>query len=599
MNEHGNLKCQESFMLALQKGLHKDLGTFHQYPPRDSTRDFAYVSKRTRAEGLSFLTKTLPALAKSLDLALVRGTFQCPSSFKRYKGTNLPCFMHGFFKRLFSEDGTLLEEADPIVVRDLRQVGYLFYKYQLPYPDRLVVDAVKEFIEDDSNIVPLDSSIETQSILYYAKEVVNEIFKENFFQPRFRPKNGPGSVANGKAPWQRYKPTRYYKSLDSVIPYDRMFYHSDRHLFDCWSEWFGLSFGSYATAKLIAVPKDSRGPRLISSEQSEYMSYQQCYRREIVPHVENHHFTRGQVSFTDQSINGRLALSSSIDGKLATLDLSKASDLLSLDLVDALFDETHIHHALMNTRSTRTKTPLGNQILRKFAPMGSALCFPIQAITYYALIVGRLCAIGVKQGVAARSVYVYGDDIIVPTKYVHEAIEVLEAVGLRVNYDKSCYTGKFRESCGVDAFKGVDVTPTKIKKLWNPKPDVQTTVSWLAICNQLFANGFWFCSDYIRTKLNEVNGTPFPLATDSSPVLGFTAYSVEHAKKANRSRLKWNRALQCWSIRAKVLTNKPKARLRSGWQRLLRKAWEGDHPIDRPLSFFTLQEPFTDRKSVV
>jgi hypothetical protein len=30
---------------------------------------------------------------------------------------------------------------------------------------------------------------------------------------------------------------------------------------------------------------------------------------------------------------------------------------------------------------------------------------------------------------------------------------------------QSCFSGKFRESCGVDAYDGVDVTPIKIKKL--------------------------------------------------------------------------------------------------------------------------------------
>lgn len=570
-----DLKSQESFMLALQTGLHKDLGTFHQIPPRETERDVTTIRLRTKSEGLSFMTKTLPSIAKSLDQALLSGTFLCPTSFKRYKGTKLPCFMHRFFVKVFSHDGVLLEEPDVAAICDIRQAGYLFYKYQLPYPDRLVSATIREFLEDDRNIKPLYShTAELTGNLYYAKEVLKNVF-ETFEFTQERPKNGPGSVANGLKPWQRYRPSRYYKSLDRLIPYYRMYYCSDNHLFDRWDEWFGLEHGnSLVTARLIAVPKDSRGPRLISSEHSEFMTYQQCLRQEIVPFIETHSLTGRQVNFTDQQINGELALEGSRTGGLATLDLSKASDLLSLDLVDELFEDTPIHDYIMNTRSSATHTPLGDQIFRKFAPMGSALCFPIQAISFYALLVGRMVANGERLGVAARKVWVYGDDIIVPTHFVPDAIDVLESVGLKINRDKSCYTGKFRESCGVDAYNGIDITPVKIKKLWNIKPDAQSTVAWVTMCNNLFARGYWITADVIRRKIQKHWKVNFPLCTESSPIIGYNTWSLDHALSANRSRLKWNRHLQCWTIRAKIVHNRTKPLLHDGWKRMLRYGWE-------------------------
>lgn len=585
----GNLKCQESIMLALQNGLHNDLGTAHRIPPRETLYDYKCIEKRTQAEGLEFLTKTLPQLAKSLDDALKSGTYQCPSSFKRYKGTNLPRIMHGFFNKVFRKDGTIRREPCIAAIRDIRQVGYLFYKYQLPYPDHLITDTIQEFINDDNSIVNLDSSVSTQSTLYYAKGVIHEITKDFNFTAA-RPKNGPGSVANGQKPWQRYQPTRFYSKLDDLVPYDRMYFVSDRHLFDCWDNWYGLECGSEATAKLIAVPKDSRGPRLISSEQSEYMAYQQCMRHELVAHIETNYLAGGHVNFADQTVNGRLALQASSDGSLATLDLSKASDLLSLDLVDALFEDTGIHQYLMNSRSTHTQTPLGSQCLRKFAPMGSALCFPIQALTFYALIVGRLQAIGVRLGDAARSVYVYGDDIIVPIEHVHEAIDVLESVGLKINKSKSCFTGKFRESCGVDAFNGEDITPIKIKKLWNTKPDAQTIVSWVDVCNSLFANGLWKTSDVIRRRIDKVYGK-LPIRTVDSPILGYTTWSSDHVSEANWPRLRWNVDLQCFELKAKIAVNSEKSLLNHGWQRLLRFNWERSFSSSQPI------EPFYDPMS--
>lgn len=571
--KNGNLNCQESFMLALQTGLHKDLGTFHQIPPRETERDITCVRRRVQAEGPEFLTKTLPLLGKQFDQALLSGTFLTPSSFKRYKGSNLPCFMHRFFERVFSQDGLVLESPDMACICDIRQICYLFYKYQLPYPDRLVGKAIREFIDDDNNIAELSHAMPIQSTLYYAQEVVNEIFT-NFNYDHARPKNGPGSVANGLKPWQRFRPSRWYSCLDSLVPYDTMYYNSDRHLFDRWDEYWNCPYGSDGMARLIAVPKDSRGPRLISSELSEFMVYQQSLRRHIVPWIESHHLSKGQVNFTDQSINGDLALKASKTGDLATLDLSKASDLLSLELVATIFeDQKALQNYLLKSRSSGTVTPLGDQTFRKFAPMGSALCFPVQAITFYALLVGRMVANGEKLSVAAKKVWVYGDDIIVPTDFVPDAIECLESVGLKINTDKSCYTGKFRESCGVDAYAGVNITPIKLKKLWNTKPDAQTTLAWVAACNNLFARGYWKASDVIRRQINRVMGT-FPLRTSDSPVIGYDTWSRDHVLEANKPLLKWNHHLQCWSIRAKVCVNVAKPLLHDGWKRVLRLGWE-------------------------
>jgi len=571
---NGTLNCQESFMLALQTGLHKDLGTFHQIPPRDTERDLLTIRQRVQHEGAAFLTKTLPLLAKQLDQALLSGNFLIPSNFKTYKGSKLPRFMRRLFERVFDKEGILREDADVACIKDIRQVGYLFYKYQLPYPDRLVTKVIKEFIDDDKSIKSFDGNPSTQSNLYYATEVINEIFSD-FSCDQVRPKNGPGSVANGLKPWQRYRPSRFYSNLDALVPYDHMFYYNDRHLFDRWSEYFNTPYDSDGMAHLLAVPKDSRGPRLISSEHSEFMVYQQSLRQSIVPWIEKHSLTGGQVNFTDQKVNGDLALRGSRDGRLATLDLSKASDLLSLDLVAAVFeDQKELCNYLLNSRSIGTVTPAGDLIFRKFAPMGSALCFPVQAIVFYSLLVGRMVANGERLSVAAKKVWVYGDDIIVPTHFVPEAMEVLESVGLKVNHDKSCYTGYFRESCGVDAYKGVDITPVKLKKVWNTRPDAQSIVAWVSMCNNLFAQGYWHVAEILQHKINRVIRHKLPLCTSDSPVVGYTTWSRDHAIEANKSRLRWNRRYQCWTLRARCASTKSKALLHDGWKRLLRYGWE-------------------------
>jgi hypothetical protein len=58
---------------------------------------------------------------------------------------------------------------------------------------------------------------------------------------------------------------------------------------------------------------------------------------------------------------------------------------------------------------------------------------------------------------------VYGDDIIVPIWICDYVIDLLERAGLVINIAKSCTTGKYVESCGLELYHGCDVTPVYLK----------------------------------------------------------------------------------------------------------------------------------------
>lgn len=137
----------------------------------------------------------------------------------------------------------------------------------------------------------------------------------------------------------------------------------------------------------------------------------------------------------------------------------------------------------MASRSGSTLLPCGTEVpLRKFAPMGSAVCFPVEAICFWALALAAAYSsnatiIGEWSGYINRlftdrlrphereRVSVFGDDIIIESQHVNAVMEVLEAVGLSVNRDKSFWEGPFRESCGHDYFKGRLVTPIRCNHL--------------------------------------------------------------------------------------------------------------------------------------
>lgn len=331
----------------------------------------------------------------------------------------------------------------------------------------------------------------------------------NFDPHSITPRHGPGVVSTGEKPFQKMQFRRFYKNLDAVYPYAEYFYSGTSHLCDEMHGLFRMEDRISGEAKVCLVPKDSRGPRLISCEPLEIQWVQQGLSRSLVRYIEAHPLTRGYVNFTDQTINQVIALTSSRTGEMATLDLKEASDRVSLRLVCELFPE-HLIPALVATRSSHTLLPCGESFpLRKFAPMGSSLCFPIMALTIWAITTAclmRTYSISDPKRICGE-VFVYGDDLIIKTTKVADVIKALESVDLRVNKTKSFYTGFFRESCGVDAYKGVEVQPVRIKTVWRSDRDASTFASWVSYSNSLWMRGFYSTANHIARELEKVYGS--------------------------------------------------------------------------------------------
>jgi hypothetical protein len=271
------------------------------------------------------------------------------------------------------------------------------------------------------------------------------------------PSYGPGAVFPSRKPSEKGN-FIVCDEINRYYPYDAFFNTLpetgavDRHRLSYW-------YYRKIAAKMVAVPKDSRGPRLISVHPSESIWIQQGQRRKLEKAIEQHPLTKGRVNFKDQKINGALALSSSQDRKYTTIDLKEASDRVSKVLVEYLFG--YLSKLLGCTRATHVYT-LDNRLveLNAWAPMGNCLTFPVESLVFWALV---RAGISCRHGVSCDDVYVFGDDIIVPTQYYEGAIYGLVVAGLIPNANKTFRKGFFRESCGVDAYLGKDVTPFRCK----------------------------------------------------------------------------------------------------------------------------------------
>jgi hypothetical protein len=163
--------------------------------------------------------------------------------------------------------------------------------------------------------------------------------------------------------------------------------------------------------------------------------------------------------------------------------------------------------------------------------MGSALTFPVEAMVFLTIIFiaieKHLIGKGeLRQQFSARDVLsfvdrvrVYGDDIIVPTDFAVPVAEELEAFGLKVNFDKSFWTGKFRESCGGDYYDGVDVTPIRCKSVFPTSLDDAVEIaSLVALRNGLYHRGWWQAVIALDERIRGL--TPFPIVEATSPLEG-------------------------------------------------------------------------------
>jgi hypothetical protein len=549
----------------------KDVGNLNSCAHKDIQRDVAYATRRLQNEGTSFVTKTLPSLGKALDVALQEGVFSPMTAFKKQPKGTLPSFMKGLFRGVFDATGVLLVDPDREAVRSLRQICFMFYKLDVPYKTEVIDETVRNFEQVDDGLNEAEEILpEKAGVVFHAQNIIGKLFR-GFDPAEITPRPGPGQCSTRVPEEYRYEPQTKYLRIHARYPYRTYYYASGKHLFDRLRDYESLPKADHAVSRLSLVPKDSRGPRIICMEPPEYMWFQQGLRKELYRHVENHWLTKGRVNFTDQSINGNLALEASRSQKYATLDMKEASDRISTALVDVLFDDVpELRDSLLALSTEFIELPDGRLLRKKkFAPMGSALCFPVMSIVHFALGVAAIhVATRAPYKAIADEFYVYGDDLVVPVKYVDILFDTFPEYGLKFNRTKSCFKGYFRESCGIDAFMGTNVTPTKLKKLSFSRFDGASLQTAFATFHSLFNRGMWGAAKIVQQHIEGIAGK-FPAVSKTSAALGWIV-PRDTLMLANQGTFKWSPRYQCESVNARIVIPRQFASLSGGWEQCLR-----------------------------
>ncbi len=511
-----------------------------------SDRDIITMLDRVEHEGDSFLTITLPAFATDFESCLELGRID-PTLFIGFKKRGgLPAFLRGFLGQVFDTSTAMLREQPSLnAIRAIRQLTLIFKKIERETTEQRKRAAEAAYLKCETDLEATEESLSdeqrhdfSRSFAWLYSDVLNDLTR-SLERLDVKPKHGPGSTQDKLLGNRKWDLPRWTDRLEPVFPYARYCAHS-------WKPGSGYSYSLLPVeleppVKVVFVPKTQKTPRVIAMEPTHMQYVQQAIMTTLVPLLEGSRIGASQ-GFTDQLPNRVKAREGSVRRNYATIDLSEASDRVLASLIhDALAPWPTVQEAVASCRSLRSELPSGKIItLKKFASMGSALCFPVEVMAFSAIIftamrqAGAHSASEVLKTFAAGEVRVYGDDIIVPVDSVLFVEEYLETYGLRVNRTKSFSKGKFRESCGGDYYDGVDVTPVRVRRdLPRSKHHVQELVSASSTANQLADGGYGRAAEYLHKTVERI----IPLYPDvprGSDLLGRWSYDpipVGYSKK--------------------------------------------------------------------
>ncbi|UUW21194.1 MAG: RNA replicase beta chain [Sanya fiers-like virus 5] len=221
-------------------------------------------------------------------------------------------------------------------------------------------------------------------------------------------------------------------------------------------------------AVLFTVPKKTDIDRCACKEPDINMFLQ----KGVGDHIRRR-LRRFGINLNDQRINKELAFKGAVTNDLATLDLSSASDTITIECVRLLLPPIWFEY-LNDIRSQVVVVDGENHRTEMFSSMGNGFTFELESLIFFVL----MRTVAYFEGISGV-ISVYGDDLIIPSGMYGMASWVLQHFGFAVNMDKSFHDGPFRESCGGHYYRAEDVTPFYLKRAPTRLTDV------IRVANQL------------------------------------------------------------------------------------------------------------------
>lgn len=619
----------KSLVLHLQEYVHalfKDIAYAYRHPS-DMWRDESRLIHELGVNGERVITIDLPALDKHFLKCLDVGLYS--HSGLRYgalgKRVRVPVFMQDLYLQVFDVEGKLRDEPSNSAIVVIRQLLAGAKKLPLPCSKRRVNDEVYDFFviergirratldwvaddlfgqgpdryqkvnqihlrdglsgpDDNSPDIFGDGTVHTDPsasnilLLQRVFDVVAAQFGYLHDEDTHElPKHGPGVVSDLKRSQSKFGFADWPEKLDAIFPHDR---YASPNLGESRRDAGETYRNREVASRLIAVPKTLKAPRLIAAEPSQHQWIQQLIWNQLEGRILSTSLAPS-VTFRSQEKNKQAARSGSINRESFTIDLSSASDRLSCWLVERAFRRNYTllerFHACRTRWITNRINPhlWDHLILRKYAPMGSAVTFPLQTIIYASIAVTAVIASSASQRRrfvrnasaciedCARQVSVFGDDIIGPRAAWRLTQELLTYCGLKVNVDKSFAEGHFRESCGGDYYKGFDVKPVYLRFL-PESAQPGTLSSWVEVGNNFHLAGYWNVADYLLRFGRNYEGR-LPVVAPESRHQGLKSFC---GVRTSHLESRWNARIQQEEIRVMVLHTSNTMHPTPGYDRL-------------------------------
>lgn len=215
-----------------------------------------------------------------------------------------------------------------------------------------------------------------------------------------------------------------------------------------------------SSSNLRFVPKNTTSLRTICVEPGLNMFYQLGLGKIIESELRKQF--RLDLS-VQQFLNRDLARKGSMDDSLCTIDLSSASDSISLELCR----KARLPSVFFYLRSKSYAYNGVESPLHMISTMGNGFTFPLETLIFLSCVKAVIQSFGDNFDCMPhrRTWGVFGDDLIVDKKYYHRLVRLLALLGFSVNQEKSFSEGWFRESCGGDYYYGHDVRGVYLRTL--------------------------------------------------------------------------------------------------------------------------------------
>lgn len=291
-----------------------------------------YLLRRTRNEGIKFLTQALPELSSMILASLERGGFKyllahpARCSFKIAGRSPLRVLILGLYDRSGKPQTSALAKYS---LHCILQICEYFKKLELPSETEINLKGAVGFLKKNREMGQIPPLSLTEKLL--ARHIWDRVFPvqgndEYKYYREHRVGDGPGTFSRELPQWKdgNKVPCAALKRGSKHNVFDVRHKRFKKFLLSAYPEGVRFKHHSREYSELLLVPKNTKSVRAIVREPMANLRLQRPYFLWKVDHLKR--VTNGRYNVLSQDINRERCRTGSKTRKLSTLDFGQASN---------------------------------------------------------------------------------------------------------------------------------------------------------------------------------------------------------------------------------------------------------------------------------